>query len=315
VRLLRLAITGVSGYLGRLAVASLQADEAVSAILGLDVAPFPFQAGKLAFVSMDVRSPRLAQCFQEHRVETVLHLAWIFNPTHNVRRTYDVDVNGSRNVLEACQEAGVRHVIIPGSTTAYGAHPDNPDWLTEESPRRGNRDFPYSHHKALVEGLCDAFEAANPQVTLTRLRACIVLGMHADNFVKTAILLRGPRHAVIRGSDPPMQFLHEEDMASALRLAVLQQPPGVYNITPDDTITPRQTAELLGNPVVEYPYWLLRPLAGLLWSLRQLPVPGSYLSFIRYRWTASNAKAKGALGWRPRYSSRQALAAMGVGRI
>ena len=118
-------------------------------------------------------------------------MAWIFNPTHSSATTYDVDVNGSKNILESCREAGVEHIVIPGSTTAYGAHPDNPDWLTEKSPIRGNKDFPYSWHKALVEEFCDGFEKDNPQIVMTRLRACIVLGKNVDNFVRTTILMRG----------------------------------------------------------------------------------------------------------------------------
>ena len=104
-----------------------------------------------------------------------------------------------------------------------------------------------------------------------------------------------------------MQFLHEDDTVSLLKLAILQRPRGVYNVAPDDTVALNDIPEIVQNPVVEYPYWLLRPLTSLLWALRQLPVPASYLSFIRYRWTASNRKLKRQLSWTPRYSSREAL--------
>ena len=57
----------------------------------------------------------------------------------------------------------------------------------------------------------------------------------------------------------------------------------MYNVAPDDTVALDYIPRILENPVLEYPYWLLRPLTGLLWSLRKLPIPPSYLSFIRYR--------------------------------
>ena len=120
---------------------------------------------------MDTRDPQVAQVLKENRIDTLLHLAWRFNPSHNSRTTYDVDVNGSKNVLESCRDAGVKHIVIFGSTTAYGAHPDNPNWLIEDSPIMGNRDIPYSWHKALVEEFCDGFEKDNPQIALTRFRA------------------------------------------------------------------------------------------------------------------------------------------------
>ena len=169
---MRLAITGSSGYLGRLMVSSLEQESQVAQILGLDIVDTPYWSTKFKHLRMDTRTQKLAQVLKDHRIDTVLHMAWIFDPIHNSGTAYDVDVNGSKNVLESCRDAGVEHIVILGSTTAYGAHPDNPDWLIEESPVRGNRDFPYSRHKVLVEEFCDGFEKENPQISLTRLRAC-----------------------------------------------------------------------------------------------------------------------------------------------
>ena len=304
---MRLAITGSSGSLGRLIISSLEEESKVDQILGLDLVGTPYRSTKFEHLRMDTRAPQVAQVLKDHRIDTVLHMAWIFNPIHNSSTTYDVDVNGSKNVLKSCRKAAVEHIVIPGSTTAYGAHPDNPDWLTEQSPLRGNRDFTYSWHKVLVEEFCDGFETHNPQISVTRLRACIALGKNVNNFIKTLMLMRGLKHAIVRNSYPHMQFLHEDDIVSLLKLAVLQRPRGVYNVAPDDTVALNDIPQILENPVVEYPYMLLRPLTGLLWSLRQVPVPASYLSFIRYRWTASNHKLKRELGWSPRYSSREAL--------
>ena len=304
---MRLAITGSSGYLGKLVVSSLEDESQLEYILGLDIVDTPYRSEKFGHLSVDTRNPQLAQLLRENRIDTLLHLAWIFNPIHSSRTAYDVDVNGTKNVLESCRDAGVEHIVLLGSTTAYGAHPDNPDWLTEESPIRGNRDFAYSRHKALVEDFCDGFEKDNPQLALTRLRGCIVLGKNVDNFLKTLILMRGLRHAIIRNCYPQMQFLHEDDTVSLLKLVLLQRPRGVYNVAPDDTVALNDIPWITDNPVLEYPYWLLRPLTGLLWSLRKLPVPASYLSFIRYRWTASNQKLKRELGWSPQHSSIEAL--------
>ena len=307
---MRLAITGSSGYLGRLMLSSLDEESQVAQILGLDIVDTLYRSTKFKHLKMDTRSPQVAQVLKDHRIDAVLHMAWIFDPIHNSRTAYDVDVNGSKNVLESCRDAGVEHIVILGSTTAYGAHPDNPDWIIEESPIRGNRDFPYSWHKVLVEEFCDGFEKDNPQISLTRLRACIVLGKNVDNFIKTLILMRGLKHAIIGNSYPQMQFLHEDDIVSLLKLAVLRRPRGAYNVAPDDTVALNEIPQIMENPVVEYPYWLLRPLTGLLWSLRQVPIPASYLSFIRYRWTASNDKIKRELCWSPKYSSREALEAL-----
>jgi UDP-glucose 4-epimerase len=307
---MRVAITGASGYLGRMVMSALENEESVSEVIGIDLKEPTYTSAKLRFLPLDVRSPLIADCLHNYEVETVLHLAWVFNPNHDAHRTYDINVNGTETVMSACKETAVKHLIIPGSTTAYGAHPDNPEWLTEKSPIRGNRGFPYSHHKALVEDLCNEFDRQRTGVTLTRLRACIVLGKHVDNFVRDSILLRGLKHAVVRGYSPHIQLLHEEDMSSAIRLAILSRVNGIYNVVPNDTLTIHQIAEIAGNPLNEYPYWVLRPLVALLWSIRQLPVPPSYLPFIQHRWTASNSLIDNELGWKPMQSTYDALISM-----
>ncbi|HKZ50860.1 MAG TPA: NAD-dependent epimerase/dehydratase family protein [Dehalococcoidia bacterium] len=307
---MNLAITGVSGYFGKKTVLALEEEPAVARILGLDVASPGFSSAKLSFIPMDIRSPDMAQALREAEIDSVLHLAWIFDPIHSYRRMYDVNVNGTLNLLTACKQAGVKHIVFLGSTTCYGAHADNPEWLQEDRPLRGNWGFPYARHKVLAERLCDDFEKANPHIALTRLRTCIVLGRNTDNFIKALILMRGPRHALVRGHNPDIQFLHEDDLATLLRLVLRERPRGIYNAAPDDAMPIRQVADIAHNPVFEYPHWLVRPMFALLWYLRLVPVPASYLPFIMHRWTASNARIKRELGWRPLYSTREALASL-----
>lgn len=128
-----------------------------------------------------------------------------------------------------------------------------------------------------MEEFCDCFEQDNPQIAMTRLKDCIVLGGNLDNFVKTLILMRGIKYAIIKNSYPRMQFLHEEDAVSLLKLVLFQRPVGVYNEAPDDTVALNGIPIITQDLVVEYPYWLLRPLMGVLWSLRKLPIPASHL--------------------------------------
>lgn len=66
----------------------------------------------------------------------MVHLAFIMAVTHNRKKAYDIDVNGTRNVLKACDKT--KKIIAVSSTSVYGAHPDNPEWLTEDRPLRGN---------------------------------------------------------------------------------------------------------------------------------------------------------------------------------
>ena len=69
---MRLAITGSSGYLGRLMVSSLGQESQVALILGLDVIDTPYCSARFKHLSMDIRSPQVAQVLRDHRIDTVL---------------------------------------------------------------------------------------------------------------------------------------------------------------------------------------------------------------------------------------------------
>ncbi len=69
--------------------------------------------------------------------DVLMHLAFILNPINDERLMYDIDVNGTHNVLEAAAEAGVGQVLVTSSRIAYGAFPDNPVPITEDWPVRG----------------------------------------------------------------------------------------------------------------------------------------------------------------------------------
>jgi UDP-glucose 4-epimerase len=105
------------------------------------------------YVQADVRSPGLIKLFDQWKVDVVVHLASIVTPGKESNRQfeYSVDVQGTENVLIACTTTGVKKIIVSSSGAAYGYHADNPAWLSEDGPLRGNETFAYSHHKRLVE--------------------------------------------------------------------------------------------------------------------------------------------------------------------
>src|SRR5687768_17268539 len=95
----RILITGCSGYLAQRFMEALKQDSSVEWIGGIDVRP-PKNPEGFRFFPVDVRSPEVAKLLEENRVTTVAHLAWVFNPTHDPQMEYEVDVKGSRNILD-----------------------------------------------------------------------------------------------------------------------------------------------------------------------------------------------------------------------
>jgi hypothetical protein len=85
--------------------------------------------------------------------------------------------------------------------------------------------------------------------------------------------------------------------------------PGIYNVAGDDPQPMRRLAETHGVKVMTLPFAIVRSLVGLTWWLGQSPMGPEFADLTRYPVVVSTDKLK-ALGWRPRYTTPQAYAAL-----
>jgi UDP-glucose 4-epimerase len=102
--------------------------------------------------------------------------AYILPPIHNKKQMEDINKGGTRNVIDACAKAGVKQILYTSSTTAYGFYPDNDSPLIEDSPLRGNDDFTYAKNMKEIERTLQGFIAQHPDMTVTIVRPCFVVG-------------------------------------------------------------------------------------------------------------------------------------------
>lgn len=281
------AVTGSSGYLGRVLLERLGAHPAVTRVVGIDTVEPQATARNLEFYRMDIRSPELARVVQGCNI--LVHLAFTVDDDH--AETRDVNVGGTRLVLEAAVHAGVRKVVVASNTMVYGAHPDNDFPLTESSPMRPARDLPHSGHNAESEEIVRAFTSTHPDLESAVLRFSPVFGPNLSGtgarFVET------PYAFSVRGYDVPAQAVHESDAARALLVATLTDLRGVYNVCPDDAAAPGRVAEILGQRRVELEADRAEQIAARLTRLRLGGVPAAFVPFLMYPWVASNAKLCG----------------------
>ncbi len=309
VRAQRILVTGADGFLGRSVVAALSRRPQTEAVVALDVREVSAvrRAAGVDYRVQDVRDPALATTLREHAIDTVIHLASIVTPGRDSSRAfeYDVDVNGTRNVLQACTAEGVQHIVVSSSGAAYGYHADNPAWLTEAHPLRGNESFAYAHHKRLVEEMLAEWRRQHPQLAQTVLRIGTILGERVDNQITA--LFEKPRLLAVRGSDSPFVFVWDEDVTGALLCALEGRAPGCYNLTGDGALTIHQIAARLGKPVRALPAGLLKAALAVGSALRLTRYGPEQLDFLRYRPVLLNTALKQGLGYVPRKSSAEAL--------
>ena len=309
----RIAVTGGAGYVGRSLIERLETNDAVERVVAIDIRPPARQhTAKVVFHQQDVASP-MAGLLAEHGIDSVVHLAFSLSPSHDREAVRRANLGGVTSVLEACASASVTYFLYLSSTTVYGAHPDNPPLLTEDSPLRPVPGFQYGEDKAATEAVIADFIGQHPGVMVAVLRVCPVLGPNADNFVSSALskkLLVG-----VSGYDPQMQFVHEEDVAEVMVRCLSDKAYGVYNVAGGGAIPWSEMAAIAGRRLIKLPAPLIYGLTSASWSLRlQRDSPAAGLDFVRYRWTAGTDKIERELGFRPNYSSRETWAAFVQGR-
>ena len=301
-------VTGAGGYLGTQLIAALAAGRAkVSRVVAADVREVPPEKRLpgIDYVQADVRSPGLIALFDRYRVDTVVHLASIVTPGKDSNRQfeYSVDVQGTENVLVACTTTGVKKIVVSSSGAAYGYHPDNPAWITEDWPVRGNRAFAYSWHKHLVEEMLARWRAEHPELQQVVFRIGTILGETVKNQITD--LFEKPRLLAIRGSDSPFVFIWDQDVVGCLLRAVETDKTGIYNVAGDGALTIHEIAAKLGKPCLALPPGLLRFALRLLKALGLTQYGPEQLDFLRYRPVLDNARLKREFGYVPQLTSTQ----------
>lgn len=301
----RIAITGVSGYIGTRLLARLQTVQNVERIVGIDIKSPGVDCTKLKFHHQDISQP-FSEVFVDNEVDAAIHLAFALKPAHDREKTRQIDIGGTSNFLEACHQARVKRIIHLSSHTVYGAHPDNTEPLTEDSPPRPLASFQYSWDKAEAERMVLDFASSHRDIPVTILRSCPVLGPNAADSVPAAMFK--PIMLRVAGYDPPMQFVHEDDMIEVIIAFLGQNRAGIFNVAGDGEIRYGEISRLCGRRNITLPEWLLCFLMGISWTLHlQKESPPGGLEFIKHPLILSTEKVSREVGFRPRYTSREAV--------
>ena len=281
-----IVVTGAGGAVGRRVAAALGADVVAVADLAAirGAAPPSNGAGATAMV----------------------HLAWSVGPGRAKEPTR-ADVDATRQILDAAAEAGVTSLVHLSTATAYGAWMDNPIPLTEEEPLRPNPGVADAVHHAEAERLVAAWADDHPDCAVAVLRPATVVGPGIDSSLSRAL---GGQPAFRSGArDPARQFVHVDDLASAVAHAVHHKLDGVFNVAADGWIAGDVVRGLsAARPSVPVPGRLAPSATRLAWSLHLSNLPPALQPLIEHPWVVANDKLRAA-GWIPSYTNEEAIVA------
>ena len=137
----------------------------------------PFYAGDIRVYE------QLAQVFKNHKIDGVIHFAGLKAVGESVKKPleyYDVNVNGSRVLLQVMSDFGCKNFIFSSSATVYGEPDAVP--LTENNPvKRAN--CPYGQTKVDVEYMAQELQIAHPEFSITLLRYFNPVGAHESGLI------------------------------------------------------------------------------------------------------------------------------------
>lgn len=301
-----LFITGVSGYFGHKLVSMFDQKDEVKQIIGIDIKPPSLPSKKLVFIKHDVRDD-MYPTLSKHSIDWAIHAAYILPPIHNKSLMEDININGTKNFLHSCEKAAIKQIIQCSSTTAYGFHADNENPLTEDSPLRGNDDFTYSKNKKELELVCKEFQDAHPEINLTVIRPCFVAGPGFDNPLSRYLK---KKLVILPLNTAPFQFIHEDDLVEIIYFLLSKSKKGIYNLAADGTMTFDEMLKILGNWPLKLPAPVMWYLNGIAWFLHltfMSEFPSPAMNQVLYPWIASNEKIKRELGYKFKYTTRQAF--------
>jgi UDP-glucose 4-epimerase len=256
--------------------------------------------------------------------DVVVHLAFMIMGSGE--ETTRVNLEGSRNVFRAAIDAGVSRLVYASSVAAYGFGADNPPVLTEDLEPRGTQRHYYSAQKAELEiALREMLTGSDTAAYV--FRPCIVAGADALTLVESipyAQLSEKMPSAILRALEfmpalkpvipnpgVPFQLVHHDDVATALRAAVLGKgPPGVYNLAGEGTLTMADLADALGWYSIPVPDLALGAAAELVARLPFVPDEAQWIESVRHPVIMDTSRARTLLGWRPRHDARDTLVEM-----
>ncbi|MGA9858639.1 MAG: NAD-dependent epimerase/dehydratase family protein [Solirubrobacteraceae bacterium] len=319
-------MTGPTGDIGRSLLRALQRSRDIGKVTAM--ARRPFDPGAEGLSKTEYRQADVLDVDAVREVisgaDVVVHLAFMI--MGSVEETTEINLQGSRNVFAAAIEAGVPRLVYASSVAAYGFGADNPALLTEDLEPRGTQRHYYSAQKAELEGaLREMLEGSDTAAYV--FRPCIVAGPDALTLVQSipyvqisekmpSAILRvlefmPALKPVIPDPGVPFQLVHHDDVAAALRAAILGRgEPGVYNLAATGTLTMADLAAALGWYSIPMPDLALGAAAELVARLPFVPAEAQWIESLRRPVVMDTSRARRLLGWRPRHDARETLEQM-----
>lgn len=308
-------VVGVARYLGAHLARRLADDPAVGRVIGVDVVAPTADLGKAEFVKADIRTPAIARAIKRTRTDTVVHMNVLATRSDAGGRVPQKEINviGTMQLLAACQRAEtVRKLIVKSSTTVYGANSGSPALFAEDMVPNAISRRGYEKDASEVEAYVRGFSRRRPDVDVTILRFANVLGPGIRTALSEYFVL--PVVPVAVGRDPRFQLVHEDDCIEALRLAAVEDRPGIYNVAGDGFLVLSQAIRKAGRPILPLPTLGTPLVGGLIRRSGIADMDSAQVHFLTYGRGVDTQRMRTQLHFEPKYTTAETFDAYATAR-
>ena len=185
----------------------------------------------------------------------------------------------------------------------YGPHPNSRLPLTEDDIARPEATFVFARQLAAVEHVLDRWRRGSTDRSVAVLRPTVTMGLGASSSLARALAAGSGRR--LGDEEPAAQFLHIDDLASAVEAVVVSEYDGVVNVAPDGWIPGDRVRALLGRRWrIPVPQWFREQIWALQWRFQRGPIPPGLGPYTTSSWVVANDRLK-ALGWTPTVTNEQ----------
>ena len=308
---MQLLITGGSGFIGsRLALYAVARGHRVIVAGQLNTDAERARAAELAAAGVALEQGPLQDPSYALRIaqgcDAVIHLAAAQHEA-NVPDAYffDVNVNGTRTLLEASLKAGVKRFVYGSTIGVYGEYSGQP--LDENTPPRPLN--VYGRSKLEAEGVVKS-HARDLEITIVRISE--TYGPGDFRLLKLFKAVDRGRFFIIGAGLNQRQAIHVGDLVRGLLLAATS-PAAVgetFVMAGQETMTTRDLVERVATslgrkaPRLRAPLWPFLTAAVIFERTLtplgiQPPLHRRRLDFFRKSFVLSSAKARAVLGFTP----------------
>jgi UDP-glucose 4-epimerase len=296
----RVLIIGIGSGHGGLLARRLKRSHTV---IGTDREPWSSKPPDIVFHQSDVRSRAFENVLRTEQPSTVVHLGFVRHFREDPSERYDINVRGTRKLLDHCRTYGVERIVVLSTSYVYGALPENPSFMDEEYPLSASRNYPEIRDLVEVDTLATAFMWKYPDLRTSVLRPVPTLGHYIQSSIGSYLRMR--RSICMMGFNPMMQFLHEEDFTEALALAVEKGLRGVFNVTGPGQVPLRTALRESGGSALPMPELVARPLIARLFRLGLFPFPPGAIDYIKFPCTISGDRFVRESGFNPIFGLKE----------